>query len=869
MWPHKKGLGVQLTYGVKGPGIIEGISSTNSFGGLEAKVSHPILDEPPLAQLSTKVITLVKKQTDVSNFKYRTHDTNEKKSSKALAKEVDLAISSRLLQAYQVPSEIINSSEAYDPTFGKTIEFFHIKSKVSHSWKPCVVAHASGSIGHVLNVSLVESSIVDNKNDNTVPRFRNTVKLELDETIKQIESFRPLVKKIPVTSDDHILVRTSSWIYVINVFYNADIPEPLVLSLVDRINVTALKGHTLADMVWSPQSKLNFVVIDVKGNIFNMKLNGVKIKPYEITLEDEAEEQQRIFDNTLQLSNWRKVLWPKKSVIFVSTRTSFLEIDLDTRSSQKLITAETWSRIRDIDIPRGQAKYMFILTSREIIWLDISEEPKRLISWKHFLNEKDPSLRLTVTPTGDKFHCLIFCQSSPLVLCCSFGVKNENPFCLSSPSLVYLQGKEVPLQHLSLIPLTKGFYRKGRSASTKKDGEDVFGLFELRSNLELNFNTLAPGNIKSSEKRNETKSIDFDVLLGQVETDSIRPYRGTYFDHLTKKDMLPFVEGLTQYKVPYDYAEVEAIQEYAFKLGEGTDRVIDEEIQRKSGERVIKPSYLSLLDLSNEIPKYIKRPEELDTMLEQLQEFYSSKSIALANTTNTYFDNSKLVSQPPSEKTALAVYKHLKHKYYSRSEIKPQTRSSTVKRLANLMVLNSVKVKPRDLASHYAVLADEEYDLACSSTKAILNDWDTDYTDNNTITTVIDQFSAQRGTPPEYSAPSIVITSQDTSTQKNQKSKKNNMRKKVLNSQFAQSQTQVPTLVDTPASSQQNGDTFHLSSSSPSSQSSSQPSQTQSQPLSSLPSSQSVPTQSYLSSQKRKPSSNHKHKKKKKKLAFA
>lgn len=773
MWPHKKGLGVQLTYGIKGNGMLQIPDGENTL------VDHPVLNEDPLAKLSSTV-SLVPKQTDDLMFKYKYHQVSStpyaKADAKRVASEFHLPILASLLHTYKVPSEVVNSAEAYDPTFDNCIDFFYVSSNLNTNLKPTIAAYCTGTIGHILSVSLIEPTVTNGEMKYDTPRFLKTVNLTLDEPIKQIEGHK--IARTSKDSDGHTLIRTSNWIYVINIGYNMDLPQPINILLVDKVNAQQFENHPFAHMLWSFHSKKKFVITDVKGNVFIMSLiRGTYIQSTKLLLKDESEQEERVFQNTLQLSNWRKILWPKLNEVMIATRNSLATIDLTNKTTRQIITAETWSRIRDISIPILLRKYMFILTSREIIWLDITgEEPQRLISWKHFLNDKDPSLKFTVTQsTSNNFICLVYSLSSPLVLSCSFGIKDEKPYLLSSPALIYLSLKTTPLQSLKLVELNEDFYRhkSGRKPSGQKSN-NVFGLFETRLDLQLVFSNVTPGstdNIFSPQDE-----VNFSTLLDSVETSSVRPFNGNFFNLMTKRKLLPLVKSITKSQtIELEEEEVEAVQQYAFMLGEGVDKEKETEAKLENGADIM-PSYKSILELGNGPPASIKKVEELDMMIEQLKDYYESNHISVSKITDQLFTNSRLLRETPIHPTIAGFHRHIKSNYYNRPEIKPQTRINTLKNFSSLMVLGSTKATLDHLSKHYMNLVDTALNNASSSTKAIVNGWDESIEEETPL--ALDTQPTQF-TYPVSSVPSIIIASQDTSTQ-TQKKRKKDMRKNVL-----------------------------------------------------------------------------------------
>lgn len=801
MWPQKKGLGVQLSYGVKGNGIIipnpdkEREEDPNSLGNLE----FPILDEPQLNRISEKSKRLIPKQLDPFNTEQPKPDIvtpkpstshRIKKHKKKQDQSVkDFSIANNILVPYNVHSDFLDDTKAFDPTFGNTIEFFDTKEGTNKkSWKS-TVAYATGSSGNILNISLVLplERVQDCDKEILLPIFNKGISVNVTEQIRQIQSYKPLNRKTSNHTYDYLLVRTLSKVLLLNCLRTSNETHPFKVSLVDELKITALKNHPIADLSWSPDRNNSFILIDIKGNTYRVAISKkTKFTVTEILLP----EDQVTFDSSLELSNWHRSIWTKSSELFVSSRTSLIKIDLNSNTSHLVITANTWSNIQDLCVPSFQDQFMFLLTSRELIWIDISDGFKRLLSWKHFLAESDPSLKLVVHKDDDKFICLIYSQLTPLVICLVFGIKCGRPYCVSSPSVICLQENKVAIQNLALVPLDLKFYKKSTAHKISEKSKFVYGLFDLRINLEINVNALTYRNIDPKDP--EFTGINFSNLANKLKSDSLRHYTSLYFEKFTKGNLLPLISSVLQESIDVS-DQITKIQQLAFKLGEGGDTFRSLIEKRNLEQESTDPLYESLLDIADETPSGIIDSSEVDSMLEQLRTYYNENNVNVVDLSQYIFSKLRFFKYNPElSATVKKVYKLFQENYYLKKEIQPQNSERSFKELVVNLVLSMIKLKPADTFNYYQSLSEEYLRKASPNTKTILDDWDFDFEE---IPTVADDFNTQTHLEPVISSiPAINITSQDTSTQKKIKSRskrqKHDMRRDALkgSSQIPKSQ---------------------------------------------------------------------------------
>lgn len=831
MWPHKKGLGVQLTYGVKGNGTIiptqdDTQNHLNSIGNLQ----FPVLDEPHLNRISKQPKKLVPKQTSngidtgsnqgFSTGKDGTGIMTVRNTRKAKPKNdmvQGTSLSNNLVKSFESNSQVLDNMSAYDPTFGNTIEFFESRATDNRSTGRSTVAYATGNSGSILTISPIVPQKQQNdgrgNNDNhddteseiSIPRFLKGVNIDLKEPIRQINAFNPPqdhLKDLSYSSvtGDYLLVRTQLRIYLLNCTRSTNTKIPFNISLVDDLKITDLGNEAFADFCWSPYVNTEFMVIDIKANVFKISISQKsKFQINKVQLND----NQPTLDSYLELSNWHRILWVKPFQVVVASRSCLMTIDLKSHTSEKILTANTWSQIQDLSVMTNHTdnntQYMFLLTSRELIWLDISDKFTRLLSWKHFLAENDPSLKFVVhreeEQGDDKFVCLIYSQLTPLVICLNFGIKHGRPFSLSSPSVIYLEENRTPIQSLKLIPLHKILYKSGKTTTRSKSNQMnrfIYGLFDLRINLEINVNILGyKPSTSETNKDPQYTDMDFSKLKKMLKKHSLRPYNSLYFERLGKNNLLPLVKSIIKSE-PDNFDQVYRVQQFAYQLGEGGDLLKTLMEKRNSGEEITDPFYASLLDLTADIPTGIGDFTEFDTMLDQLKAYYHEIGLEVIDLAPYILSHLKFFKADPNVPISSQDVFNLLEENYLQKGMDSFNRKTSSKQLIILLLSCMMKLRSPDTLDYYENLEQETLRKASPNTKMIIDEWDNDHEETSPIV----DFNTQIDREPMISSmPTIKIASQERSSQERSqrfiksKQRKHDMRRTaLLSSQLPDSQ---------------------------------------------------------------------------------
>lgn len=429
MWPQKDRVGARISYGVNGNALIQAKSTTNEgddrgkkeeieySGDTRNAFPKPIF---PRQQYGARAFSMQagSLETTIDTTKLSTYDALPNNSSLSMKLQTGL-VPRNMLSSLSVESRAFDTKKTYIPNTGETLNIlqFYLRNS-SQSIKASV--YATGETSSTMRISTI-------KEDNT-----HSFSLDMDfrENIEQIE----VSQCKPKGKENLVLVRTTNRVY-------------LCLCKVREGNShhrhkhLKLKVNILQDMkLQSPQSHLTFckrncrkfASIDHKG-LFTV---------YQVS--DDLSDFQKTFEVLLDLANietngtmlsWINLCWPKdKKRILISTRTNIYEFEWkSSHNFRTLITSNTWSRIHAIC---STTKFVFILTSKELIWVSYRKRFQRLLSWKHYLMESDPTKKMTLLENGNNFHIFLTSQISPIIIVYTFGLIAGRPCSLVDPYLI-------------------------------------------------------------------------------------------------------------------------------------------------------------------------------------------------------------------------------------------------------------------------------------------------------------------------------------------------------------------------------------------------------------------------------------------------
>ncbi|KAI3405555.2 hypothetical protein KGF56_001573 [Candida oxycetoniae] len=434
MWPHKRGLGTRLSYGVDG-NVISCLNEGDGFqmSNLELESVFPRHREfADTFTVDKKTIKVLTSTNSVDEQIVRFGNSLDS----ILSKEY---IPNRIASSFKVETRAITSSMAYDPNCGDLFKLFKVCSNSnsnSNSNNENKSVKSSNALAYVYGESrsVMCVSLISQENESKSIQLIDPFQVDFLERIQQIEVSASKI----ITSKVVLLVRTDTNVTIITCKLS-DCSTRLKVKIVKKINFeeSARTGSIFAHGCFCQQNYRKLALVDVNGRLTTWQLSKGLTKVRKLN-SNEMDLNLSSCDAD-EFSNWINICWPcDNDTILLLTRTKisklYLRGDVTMTSPKLLITSNTWSRIRHFCTQENEA---FLLTSKEFIWLNFEKNNlQRVLSWKHFLNENDPSLKFDVLHREDYYLIYIYSQVSPLIITLTFGYKDGRPCSLRDPYLI-------------------------------------------------------------------------------------------------------------------------------------------------------------------------------------------------------------------------------------------------------------------------------------------------------------------------------------------------------------------------------------------------------------------------------------------------
>ncbi|ODV77803.1 uncharacterized protein CANTADRAFT_26852 [Suhomyces tanzawaensis NRRL Y-17324] len=738
MWPQKKGLGNRLSYGVDGNGLP--LLNKNSLALKDGDSVH--FDFPrhqddgiQLHEISGSTLHLVQSQKPIndSNEEYETTENGSLLRNSRKIAVPGIYVPSDILTSCMVEANSIISSSVYDPSYGNLFTMFRTRTRSSHyQFEQTVAAYVTGETGNILNLSILKPQQIEvthlqneKKSDILLPDLLCPYQLSFTESIKQIE----IGPVLPYFVSPLILVRTSGKIHVLKCFRSGTYVTSawnsnLEVDVVAQILSADFKSFDFVDVAFNPYDFTLFTVIDIKGNFGIWKI-PVRNTTDMMKLEAPVGSEKFILEDPSELSNWKRICWSyNPETMLIVTRSSITEIKLGKIwSSKKIVSSNTWSKI--IDFVRT-SESGFLLTSKELIWVNLKNCVERIMSWKHFLDDSDPTLRLSVSQLDEGiFKCLIYSQMHPLIFVYTFGFDDDRPYSLRDPYFIKRNTKLGNVQQITLAELNQGMYRSMKKVSEDDlvigDENDLicrkFGLFELTTSLGLSMvsfseiENLGINSLKTEYIRAGSKELEDELSSSTGANDA----------QIASKQ-LKLISSLLNNNSKSEFEQIEAIQNYAFSLGEGAFKL------KNSEDVSILPAYFSLLDISENIPYNVSDIAEIDLMIEQLTRFFDQKQISLSSLINSAFLNrSKFKDRSHKDtqnKNIEDLHIALKTTFLSNQSLCEINEFSDLQKASVLIGSALIKAKSDTFTPIFVANYQKSFEEASSSVKELILEWD-------------------------------------------------------------------------------------------------------------------------------------------------
>ncbi|KAF1810414.1 hypothetical protein P152DRAFT_483878 [Eremomyces bilateralis CBS 781.70] len=263
-----------------------------------------------------------------------------------------------------------------------------------------------------------------------------------------------------------------------------------------KIPVSATGGSLHADVAFSPSDKRWFAIVDqsLKWTVYNIG-KGTESEARRLKATVHSQGQVELTGTTEPPSGkedgWARVMFvgDDRTLLVCSRRKALLfsakRADKDVPPVAVTVEKEAW--IIDFCRRPGRRDEIFMLTTSGIYWYRFSRpqdqdgigEMSLRLCWKHFSNDQDVSLSLSLSEENNVIHTILFSRLHESATYLDFSDKeaSASPPRVSTP--VTLRGlfqgsegsnaKSVQTIVLSVLPMRQFVLRKGNASRTSQD----------------------------------------------------------------------------------------------------------------------------------------------------------------------------------------------------------------------------------------------------------------------------------------------------------------------------------------------------------------------------------------------------------------
>lgn len=624
MWPSRRKLGAQLTYGVQGPTVLELVLQS---GRLQPKFFSPRPQSgPQLHPVENSTITVSDAPDPKTHVPVNFYNT--------------LALPKNVVQGLEHESAFPKKSLWRDPAVG-----------------PKACSFTVGLAAYSLGLSHDGTTETQDLKDNVVA-IRCLATVSLATTVKLV----PLLPKVKnLWRHDEALKIALNVPSLLR--HSLTHSVPFVVQQVEVClysGLLAIRGLTevfFYRVYWdqgiridktlhfeSPDNMAHFAF--KKNGFLTISTTGLFSSYAILSCQTKYRFEASIQLLKLDLSHWlRQYHIPDLNTILVFTRDSVVAINEDYQDAseeivpkaypqqgpriktwvpkhlkipQMVLTSKTivsfhiYSQLQDYAVHGTE---LFLLTSQEIIWVDLMPPQflDRRISWKHFLDDADTSLGLGMSyvASSDSYVCVVFSANHQMAFVYTFGFVKGFPCLKTDPYLIKTSTKQTSevLVFELVLDTTPLIFIAEHSLC---DEPTITAYSETKD--------LAFKKKKAAATSDAPCSVPF--LLAEEVREGLHALTLKFRESLSNsEESKASQQPVSQNGDTADPESVKMVQEYAFDLGSGIGPAFDE----PEGDI---PAYVSLAKIAQRVPA-IKDIVEYDSMVKQLALHYKSEQIDL------------------------------------------------------------------------------------------------------------------------------------------------------------------------------------------------------------------------------------------------
>ncbi|KAK9237432.1 RNA polymerase I-specific transcription initiation factor RRN6-like protein [Lipomyces kononenkoae] len=185
-----------------------------------------------------------------------------------------------------------------------------------------------------------------------------------------------------------------------------------------------------SDIAFNPWYYQQFGTVDACGNWAIADLNEAQTKVTAFTSGSTNKDTD--------IMQWHSIQWGANlNNVIVSNSKIIQSLDLRAKAaavaeySPRLI-----SNIRHVQPIPEKSNELFVLTSEDLVWMDLRMFPKELLAWRHYRDAADDSLRCSAFSVDSNSYAVVHSSCDPVVACYQFGTQERIPFSMEDPYII-------------------------------------------------------------------------------------------------------------------------------------------------------------------------------------------------------------------------------------------------------------------------------------------------------------------------------------------------------------------------------------------------------------------------------------------------
>lgn len=445
MWPSNSNRGTSIDYGHNGSGIYVPqrqaqpwlFARTKGNGFLFHNIDRTTVVEPNLQLEDHRPVGDDRYTVDSFSMRYTTRHIFP-----------DVFIPSHLVMERFFESENISAARGYDVSWGDLLSA-HKNGQVAYADGRNHTSVCIGRLGH-------ERVRVGSEEDSwtaRIPVTADTQSVKVTGNVKQVR-FQDAEDEF----SEFLLARTELGLSLIHGVGGEQVLEEDGEEENEGEDEEKESVRTWQNIAFIPHSHESVCVNSDINPFFSSQLvafyNDKTWKIWNVESAKPREELSNRWQMAQIRSNYHAVKWGHDShSVLIGDRINLKLFDLRSTESQNVLSVKkNMSQMCDVQRSTTNTSEIFILTTDKVIWKDLRNPGPNLLDWTHYLNARDPSLKLCNTSIDQVEVLSVYSAYQPANVVFQFSrneglpISAEDPFAFTSdPSVIGQTCQLVPI----------------------------------------------------------------------------------------------------------------------------------------------------------------------------------------------------------------------------------------------------------------------------------------------------------------------------------------------------------------------------------------------------------------------------------------